>query len=156
MKTAWIASRRRAIDRGRPHATATDRPHRWSLDALQDEHDFLCELRDAADAALGPLPVRVKAGAGSGAEWRCTAMPDGSCLVNLVTYGKTPVPVELAMPAGATASDLISGQAVGRNFTLPPRQPMLLQVVPPAAPIPAPVAPPPPQKPARHGSLWPW
>ena len=43
-----------------------------------------------------------------------------------------------------------------KTFTLPPRQPMLLQVVPPAAPIPAPVAPPPPQKPARHGSLWPW
>jgi len=33
------------------------RPGRWSLDALQDEHDFLCELRDAEVPVIAPLPA---------------------------------------------------------------------------------------------------
>lgn len=33
------------------------RPHRWSLDALQDEHDFLCELRAAEVPVIAPLPA---------------------------------------------------------------------------------------------------
>ena len=121
---------------------------------LQNPAELTAALAKLADATLGPLPVRVKAAAGSGAEWRCVAMPDGGFLVNLVTYGKTPVPVELTLPAGATATDLISGQIVAPKFTLPSRQPMLLKVT--ATVAPAPAAPPSPPKPTRHGSLWPW
>ena len=140
------------------HSLAVAVPAAARLDRalLQKPAELTTALVKVADAALGPLPVRMTAKAGSGAEWRCTAMPDGSCLVNLVTYGKTPVPVALAMPAGATAVDLISGQAFGPRFTLPTRQPLLLKVTPAVAPIPAPAAPPPPQKPARTWSLWPW
>lgn len=141
---------------GHPLAIAVPVTAQLDRALLQKTAELTAALAKLADSALGPLPVRVTAKAGAGAEWRCVAMPDGSCLVNLVTYGKTPVPVELVMPAGATAVDLISGQAFGRSFILPPRQPLLLKVTPPAAPATTPAAPPPPQKPARSWSLWPW
>lgn len=33
------------------------RPHRWSLDAIQDEHDFLADLEQEAIPACGPLQL---------------------------------------------------------------------------------------------------
>mgnify|MGYP001496546008 CR=1 FL=1 len=55
-------------------------------------------------------------------------MPEGGFLMNLVTYDKVPVPVTLVMPAGAIATDLISGATFGPNFILPPHQSLLLKV----------------------------
>ena len=83
-------------------------------------------LTPQLDSVLGALPLTVEMENrnNSTLEWRCTPRKNGGSLVYMLNAGKDKVDVKLS----CASYNLITRQPQSAKFTLPPFQPLLLQI----------------------------